>query len=72
MAKGRRPLNAPSITLRLLTTESLDRLVKDLRAARKVSLRRGGNVHVTIHDSKDESLGRCHLVVDLTQEALRK
>jgi len=60
-----------ALTLRLLHVEEVNNLIKALRAAKKTCLHRGGHVTVTIRDSKLEDV-RCYLLVDLTQDAMRK
>ena len=60
-----------SMTIRLYRKEQIDRLIADLKAARKTALHRGGQVLVVAHDHKRP--GVCvHLEVDLTTEALRR
>ena len=64
----RRPIGTRAVTVRLLSIEDVDATIRGLRLARRTSLRRGGNVHVTVHDSKCPDV-RCHLLVDLTTDA---
>jgi len=59
------------MTIRLYRVEQVDRLINELRAARKLALHRGGCGSVFAHDHRQEGV-RVHLEIDLTGDALRK
>jgi len=64
-----RRLPGTSLVVRVLNTEEVNRIIRELKKAKKLTLHRGGNSHVTIHDAKDPEV-KCIIMVDLTQEAL--
>ena len=62
--KRRKP--GSTLLVRLNRAKQVEDLIKELRAAKKLSKYRGGNVHVSVHDAKN-ILGI--IMVDLTTEA---
>ena len=71
MARERRKDFDRTLSIRMNDKDSVDKLIKDLRDARKICLHRGGNAHVTIRDTKEPGV-RVVICMDLTTDALRR
>jgi len=60
-----------AVTIRLFTTDQVNELIRELKEAKKITLKRGGHKTVIVKDAREPGV-RVFISVDLTGDALRR